>query len=358
MKSGEEFRREFPQVDRRFEDAARRTLAALRDEKQHGHVVRAVLMTAGLVLLIATIAVAANAVRWNAADFIEGNMYSNMNSSAREVLAEHAIDVRMDTPFAQMTLKQAVYDGMAVYLLFEAHPMQAGQLIAAGAVLDEENDQAFSHGSRYPTDISIHEYAAQQGYAGTQLIEVFGDEITACVFDSAMNDDGSCSLMVWAFVRPEYRELEDLALHLRLLDASHRTQNPSEESRYEVTLPLAGGTRIHACNDVVALPQVGIEVNGITAVTTPMTTYILLDYDVTERSAYSAAMFYGGGITLADSNGDALEKGTHPLSLVVDRSVQRMGEGTYYITSRQMPADADVILLKLNGENVHTFHLK
>lgn len=356
MRTGKDFQQEFPAMDAGFAAAVQQALAVLSEPERKGRfLMRGAALLTALLVLLATAAVAAGVARRNAADFINANQFANMNQAAAEVLAASTIDLPMDTPWAHMTLRQAVYDGMAVYLLFEAAPVSEGWMIAAGAEY-QGHDQAFSHGSSYPTDVGIREYAAQQGYAGLQLLEIFADETTGSLFDSAMNEDGTCSLMVWAFVKPEYREQPELTLNLRIRDASANRIYQAEEPRYPVTLPLAGEVRTSASGQAIAIPEAGVAVTGVTVHRTVMTSYILVAYDVTDQARYRS-LFYSGRMNIAGADGSVLPKGTHPLSLVVDRPVQGMGEGTYYITNRQLPEDADAILLTIDGRS-YTFTLQ
>ena len=155
MKTGEDFRKAFPEADEGFRGAAINALQSLKDEKVRvSSAVRYVVLVAVLLLSAAT-AVAAGVMRRDAADFIAGELASNMNPAAEEVLAHNVIDVPIDTPVADMVLHQAVYDGMAVYLLFEAKPVQAGWMLAVNAIFDEQTDQAFTHGSSYPDRKSV-----------------------------------------------------------------------------------------------------------------------------------------------------------------------------------------------------------
>lgn len=357
MKTGEDFRREFPEVEASFTEAAQAALEALPKRRNPRRIHRrvAALVTV-LMLIAATAAVAAGLVRRSASDFIGSNRLSTITPQAEALLEQSVVDVAMDTPWAHLTLRQAVYDGMAVYLLFEGVPAQPDYMIAAGAEMPG-GDQAFSHGSGYPTDIGIREYAARQGYAGVQLLEVFAKETTGSLFDSAMNEDGTCSMMVWAFVRPEYRGLPELTLNLRVRDAAENVIYPGEEPTFTVTLPLAGEIHTSTCASVTPIPEAGLTVIGVTVHQTAMTSYILVDYEVTDASVYSRSLFYDGRLVMTDAQGDILLKGTHPLSLVVDRPIQGMGEGTYYITNRQLPENADVILLTIEGSQ-YTFRLQ
>ena len=350
MKTGKDFQREFPVMEAGFAGAAQLALAVLHESerKRHSFMRGAALLTTVLVLM-ATAAVAAGISRRNAVDFINENRLANMNHAAEDVLASSIIDLPLDTPWAHIILRQAVYDGMAVYLLFEAAPASEGWMIAAGAEYPGR-DQAFSHGSSYPADVSIRDYAEQQGYTGLLLLEIFADETTGTFFDSAMNEDGTCSLMAWAFVKPEYRQQPELTLNLRIHDVSTKRLY-QEEPRYQVTLPLAGEVCTSASGQTIAIPEAGIEVTSVIVQRTAMTNYILVNYDVMDQLRYDRSLFYSGRMNIAGADGSVLPKGTHPLSLVVDRPVQGMGEGTYYITNRQMTEDANVILLTIDGRN-------
>lgn len=360
MKTGADFRREFPEVDQSFTAAAEKALSAIEEPGRAGRRLRsraAVLMAAAVLLAVST-AIAAETVRKRAEDFIEENPFSNMNIQADAALSSAFEADVLDMPCASFRVGQAVYDGMAVYLLLEATPKEAGWMIVPGFI--QENGQAFSHGSGYPADTTITEYAARQGYAGVLPVTVFGEEITACYYDSAMNEDGSCSLMVWAFVRPEYRELDRLTLHLRVEDVRDAIVSADATLKWEIALPLAG--EVHRAVSTEAAPVdldgAGIAINSVTAVRTAMTTYIITDFDVTDAARYQQSLFYSGGLKYLDEAGEPLKKGTHPLSLVVGKPVQHMGDRTQHITNREMDADCGQVTISVQDGGSHTFYLK
>lgn len=345
MRTGEDFRREFPAMDDDFKSAAQSALDSLTEEERGQHALRWTAVLAALMVLLATAALAAGIARWTASDFIDASRYASNTPQSEAVLAASVVDVPIEVPWARMRLRQAVYDGMAVYLLFEAVPAQEGFMVAMGAER-LEGDQAFSHGSGYPTDVGIREYATEQGYSGVELLEVFAGETTGSLFDSAVNEDGTFSLMVWSFVKPEYRGLPEITLNLRVQDASESVVT-SELPRIPVTLQLAGEISTSTCDCVTPIPAAGLTVTGVTVHRTAMTSYILVDYEVMDASVYSRSLFYSGGIILTDAQGCALPRGTHPLSLVVDRAMQGMGEGPYYITNRLLLQDVQEIILQV-----------
>lgn len=355
MKTGEDFRREFLKMDAGFEAAAQAALDCLPESRARRHVLQWAVVFAMLMALLATAAVAAGVMRWSAADFIDASRLANITAQSEAILEAGAVNVPISIPCANLLLRQAVYDGMAVYLLFEAVPVQDGFMVAMGAER-MNGDQAVSHGSAYPKDTGIREYASQQGYNGVTLLEIFSGETTASLFDSAVNEDGTFSLMVWAFVKPEYRCLPELTLNLQIQDAADHIVI-SDMQPIQISLPLAGKVCTRACTRVTPIPEAGLTVTGITAYHTAMTSYILVDYEVTDTSAYNRNLFYSDRISLTDAQGCVLLKGTHPLSLLVDRSVQGMGDGPYYITNRQMSQEVQEIILEVD-DNDYAFMLQ
>lgn len=359
MKTGEDFRREFPAADAGFTAAAGRSLAGIDEAKaSKARKYRMTALLAAIVLLLISTAFAADAVRKNAGDFIREHPYANLNIEADAALSGGFEAELLFAPYATFQMKQAVYDGMAVYLLLECVPKEAGYMIVPGLI--QEEGQAFSHGTGYPADMGITEYAAQQGYSGVQPVLIFGDEITSCYYDSAMNEDGSCSLMVWAFVRPEYRELDQLALHLWVEDAQSGVPLSEGRLAWEVSLPLAGKVQrtVSIEPEPVVLDGTGVAINSVTAIRTAMTTYIITDFDVIDAAVYQQSLFNSGRLRYLSEAGEPLPKGTHPLSIVVGRTKQHMGDQTQHITNREMDADCSEIIISVEGGESHTFLLQ
>ena len=366
MKKGEDFRREFPVVDEGFSRAAYIALADLTEvRKGYGMPMpKLAMILVAAVILLSSVAVAATVHRLNIQDFTDRSDKANLTEEARRILATDFLDVIIDNPYADMVVTEAVYDGMAVYVLVQVKPVNEDAFIIPSHLF--ENNQAFSYGSSYPTDMSIQQYAEQLGYQDVIAMQGTFKETSGQYYDSALNEDGSFSLMLWGLVRPEYRDLPELKINMTTNMEKNGRWFDEQEAVFSI--PRAGKTVTANSKEgeAVIFENAGVCVKEIKVIRTPMSTYIIADYDIVNRAAYRKYITYRQ-FRLLDEDGQELPKGAYPLSMRFDESYQRMGNQPFYITNRifdKMPTQLTIGEYDGNREDgwtdgkTYTFHLE
>ncbi len=366
MRNCEDFRREFPEADQGFRRAVDDAISGLA-EAHVGHgfrVPRLTVVLAAAVLLLSSVAVAATIHRMNIQDFTVRSQRTNLTDEARHVLAADFPDVVIDNLYADIVITEAVYDGMAVYILLEAIPKNEDAFVIPSHLF--ENNQAFSYGWGYPTDMTIQQYVNQQGYHDIITIQSSSSQTPGQYFDSARNEDGSFSLMMWALVQPEYRNLPELTMNMTI--SVEKNGRMVDEIEKTLSIPLAGKveTACSRAGEAVTFENAGVYVKKIEIVRTPMTSYIIAEYNIVNKTNYRKYITYRQ-FRILDKNGQEPPKGAYPLSMRFDESYHRMGNQPFYITNRvfdEMPTEITLGEYEGNREDgwtegkTYTFHLE
>lgn len=344
MTTGNDLRRQFPKAEDGFRRAVDNALDSLEEDRVgHAfHVPRLVAVLAIALLLLSSAAVAATVHRLNIQDFTDRSDKANLTDAARLALAADFPDVVIDNPYADVVITEAVYDGLAVYLLVEAKSMMDGAFIVPSHMF--EGNQAVSFGSSYPKDMSIGQYAEQLGYQRVMSMQGWIPETSGQYYDSELNEDGSFSLMMWGLVRPEYRMLSELNVEMTI--SVEMDGNRIDELTAAFSIPLAGSieTAGSRADESVIFENAGVCIKGIELIGTPMGTYIIANYDIVNRTKYGQYITYRQ-FRFLDEKGQEPPKGAYPLSMRFDASYYRMGEQPFYITNRiydEMPAQITI----------------
>lgn len=366
MKTDKDFRREFPDAAPDFRRAVESTLSGLAEEQKRPvfRVPRLAAVWLAVLFLLTGAAVALTVHRMSIQDFTDRSQWTNLTEEARAVLATEFPDVVIENPYAGMIVTEAVYDGMAVYLLLEVMPADEATFVIPSHLF--ENNQAFSYGSSYPWDMTIQQYANQMGYQDLIALQGSSPQTPGMYFDSERNDDGSFSLMIWALVRPEYRNLPELPLNMNIrVEINGRAV---DELPAAFTIPLAGSVETARSREgeAVTFENAGVHVKGIEVVKTPMAAYIIAEYDIMDRTSYRNYITYRK-FRILDAAGREPPKGAYPLSMRFDESHYRMGSQPFYMTNcifEEMPVELTIGEYAGNREDgwtegeTYTFHLE
>lgn len=366
MKTGNDFRREFPEAEEGFRHAVDDALDGLAQERgsRAFRVPRLAIALAVTLLLLGSVAVAATVHRLNIQDFTDRSQWANLTDEARHVLMTDFPDVVIDNPYADMVITEAVYDGMAVYILVEVVPKNATTFIIPSHLF--EDNQAFSYGSSYPKDMSIQQYAEQLGYQVVLSMQGRCSETPGQYYDSARNEDGSFSLMMWAFVLPEQRNLPEMPMNMTINIEKNGIMVDEMKTSFSIALAGPVETARSKENEAVAFENAGVYVKGIEVIRTPMSTYIIANYDIVNRVNYRKYITYRK-FRILDESGAEPPKGAYPLSMRFDESYYRMGNQPFYITNRifdEMPTEITLGEYDGNREDgwtngkTYTFHLE
>lgn len=366
MKTGADFKNLFPKADEGFRHAIDDALSGLPAERGSRvfPVPRMAIAVMAALILLTSAAVALTVHRLNIQDFTQRSPWANLTDTAKHVLATDFPDVAIDNRYADMAVTEAVYDGMAVYLLLEVMPKDEAAFVIPSHLF--ENNRASSYGSSYPTEMTVQQYANQLGYHDIMTIQASNAETTGRYFDSARNEDGSFSLMIWALVKPEFQNIPELTLNMTFFVETNGST--TDELTAAFTIPLSGPieTAVSRAGESVTFEHAGVQIKAIRIVRTPMAAYIIADYDVVNQTNYRA-YFPNRSFRILDENGCEPPKGAYPLSLRFDDSCYRKDSRPFYITNclfNEMPAAIMIGEYAGNREDgwtdgeIYTFHLE
>lgn len=312
MKTGEDFRREFPQREEGFRQAVDSALAGLTEERRwHIHKLGMAAVLTVLALMLSGAALAATIERWGVQEFISRSKRANLSAEAAGILAADFEDVVIEAEWATLTVTEAVYDGMAIYMTVEAVPKKAEDMVIPAPV--SHGGMADYYGKGYPSDIGIEAYAVQLGYEHVLALICECDEATTHIYDSVRNEDGSFTIMLWGVVREQYRNQPRLEVDLCI-----RTQRDGAEYKrtaHRLGLRIAGEVEMawSAKGETGVLENAGIIITGVKVYRTPMSTYVFADYDVADQARYEEYIMHQK-LRFLDEEGVPLQVGAYPLA--------------------------------------------
>lgn len=333
MRAGEDFRREFPKTEEGFRQAVDSALAGLKEGRRwHIHKLRTTVVLTVLALMISGVAVAATIERWGVREFIERSKRANLSEAAAGVLAADFEDVVIEAEWATLTITEAVYDGMAVYMAVDAVPKHAVDMVIPAPV--SHGGMADDFGKSYPSDISIEAYAAQLGYEHVLALVCECDEATTHIYDSVMNEDGSFTIMLWGLVREQYRNQPRLEVNFRIRTQRDRAEYMRTTQRLGLRIAGDVQTARSIRGESGQLENAGIIIKAVKVYRTPMSTYILADYDVADQVRYQEYIMHQK-LRFLDENGDPLQVGAYPLAYNSRYDIRRndVPEKRYYISN-------------------------
>lgn len=367
MRTGEDFRREFPKPEEGFRQAVDNALAGLVEERRwHIHKLGTAVVLTVLALMISGVAVAATIERWGVQEFIERSKRANLSEAAAGVLAADFEDVVIEAEWATLTVTEAVYDGMAIYMAVDAVPKHTGDMAIPAPV--GHGGMADYYGKSYPSDVSIEAYAAQLGYEHVLALICECDEATTHIYDSVMNEDGSFTIMLWGLVREQHRNQPRLEVNFCI-----RTQRDGAEYKrtaQRLGLRIAGEmeTARSAKGETGTLGNAGIIITGVEVYRTPMSTYVLADYDVADQARHEEYIMHQK-LRFLDEKGVPLRAGAYPLAYNSRYDIRRndVPQRYYYISNWLMDEMPEQIAIgEYDGSaesgwtegKTCTFHLK
>lgn len=288
MKTGEDFRREFPQTEDGFRDAAFSALQALQEhqEEKRMKLKPMIAMVMALVLLMGA-GVAATFHRWSLQDFMPHTRitasqaeWEKMISAFEPVTAECAV--------ADVMVREALFDGYALYIVVDVTPRLSGDFFLSHMVgLDA---QASDAAGSLPDEMTVREYMAAEGLTRAFAVNLHtGVPGISFVPEMKINEDGSMTF----YHRQRMQQHGDAAetLDMKL----HVTMNGlTSQGFYSVEIPLSI-ERLPVVEEAVSregdgkeFPGSGVMLTNMRLIRTPLSTYVTVDAQITDEAAYGS----------------------------------------------------------------------
>lgn len=286
MKTGEDFRREFPEMSEEFEMAAQQTLHELRDGKENGTVkFRPMLVFAAVLVLLMSVGAAATWERWSLTDFI--NRYQEIVKEADWAgITSDFEPVSIRGLLADAEIREAVYDDLACYMVVEVrlHDPQCF-LIPYGEHLLEE--RAYNAVRTFPKDVKLSEHIASLGYTNVSTLHISTDWGTFGSMEMELNPDGSFVFYLYQSGfddRRDDREQKELNVQLDLL--------PTD--KHGIPTHMRADVRIERQPVLEAVCSLegtsyefsgGLRLSNVRMYRTPLSAYLIADAEITDSAA-------------------------------------------------------------------------
>lgn len=286
MKTGEDFRREFPPVEDGFFDAANRALQGLHDQKEERRMkLRPMLIIAVVLALLMGVSVAATWERWSLDDFIPTGRITATEVEWRAMLADFE-PVTAETSVAEVTVREALFDGYALYIVADVRPRGgSGFFVPDGCDMDAP---AYKTASALPKDMTLREYIAGQGYVRTFEVSL-SPSTRGMTFlpEMELNEDGTMTFYLRQRMHHDGLQTEYLDMTLNVA----MTPNTGKGTYYAAipltirTLPVLEEA-VSPAGDGCEFANSGVALTNLRLVRTPLSTYVTIDAEVTDEEAF------------------------------------------------------------------------
>jgi len=332
MKTGEDFRREFPAMEEGFQDAAHQALQALNEGKSENRMkLRPAMLMAALLVLLMGASVAATWERWSLDDFIPSNRITVTGEEWRSMV-EAFEPVTVQTSVAEITVREVLFDGYALYIVADARPKgESVFFVPEGSKMDAPARDA---AGSLPEEMTLREYIAHNGYTRTFEMSLHTD-MGGMIFmpEMELNEDGTATFYLRQRLQQPQLQAEPLDVTLYVLMRSDVVRYPCNA---EVLLTIdqlpvleeavsAEGVRHEFTNSGVAL-------SNLRLVRTPLSTYVTADAEIIDEAAYQDR-FGSYVIKFADINGAGYDAGPFNLMGFMRDPVDRNHTGPLYYTA-------------------------
>ncbi|MBQ7851130.1 MAG: hypothetical protein IJ343_15500 [Clostridia bacterium] len=343
MKTGKDFRREFPDMTAGFLEAANRTLATLDEHRRDRRMkIRPVLVFVTVLVLLMGAGVAATWERWSLDDFIPTRRitatedeWSSMLSAFEPVTAGCAV--------ADVTVREAIFDGYALYIIVDVRSKDESRFF-----LPEDSDMdtpAYQAARGLPKDMTLREYIVSRGYRQTYEVRLFtSTKGMTFMPEMALNEDGTMTFYLRQ--RMHYGGVPTEQLEMTLNVTMSETAG---SGFYSTKIPLTIRTlpvleeAVSLAGDRHEFSNIGAALTNLRLIRTPLSTYITVDAEVTDEDAFAAhARNYV--IRFADADGRQYDPGPFNLAGFMQDPTGREQRGPlYYMATLTLSSLPDTI---------------
>lgn len=354
MKTGEDFRREFPDVDEDFRDAAHRALLglhAVKEEKQMKF--RPMIVIALALILIMGVGVAATWERWSLDDFIPTERITATETEWSDMLAAFE-PVNVEGTVADVTVREALFDGYALYIVADVIPKQPGDFFVPEMSLMEA--AAREAADSLPEDMSLGEYISLKGYTRTFEVRLHTSGAgMAFLPEMELNDDGTMTFYLRK--RMQQHDIRSDVLKTTLNVSMKRKEGSGV---YFVDVPLnlqclpVLEEAFSPAGESHEFTDIGVTLTNLHLTRTPLSTYVTADVQVINEEAYGESF---GNYVLRFIGPDGKEYDAGPFNLSGFMRDSR-GKGAepgapYYMATLTMPEIPDTLRLIETPWGVH-----
>lgn len=322
MKTGEDFRKAFPDTEDSFRNAAYQALTALHPPRSKTSLRFKPLLAFALILaLLMGAAVAGTVEKWSLFSNVPDYMRTATEAEQKQMKSSFQ-PVSVNGRYVNMTVREAVYDGFGLYMAVDMVPHNAEVFLIPdlNVELDEPADEAFGS---FPSDVTLAEHIAALGYTAIYRVDI-STRIQSMIFPGgiAYNEDGSFTFFVRQRVTdPAYLQQAELSAILGAVimrnTGSQVTNGSTWLETVEAELNIPAQPLLEVKQSAEAFSHVfeksGAKITNIKLQRTPLTTYLTADVIVINEEAF-ADRFPNYYFSPSDKDGTHLHSGYFNIS--------------------------------------------
>jgi len=315
MNTGEDFRKAFPETDEGFRDAAYQALTALQTPRKQASLRCKPILAFALVLVaLMGAAVAGTVEKWSLFSSVPEYMLTASEEEQSQMKTSFQ-PVTVHGRIADVTVREAIYDGFAVYLVLDIRHSDPAVFL-----MPDENadltEPAGSVVSGWPSDVTLEEYARSLGFTSFRRVDAsifLGGMVIPPTLEAYENGVFTFCLRQ-QILNPDYilkpSITTECVTHIRNL----------EYFEADLTIPAQPLMEVKASPPDVAhtFGHCGVSLSNVTLYRTMLTTYVTADVTITDQEAFDAnTMTYY--ISDSDANGNTLPIGYFNVGGIMQR---------------------------------------
>ncbi len=305
MKTGEDFRKAFPETEEGFRDAAYQALTTLHASHKRAALQGKPILAFVLVLLaLMGAAVAGTVDEWSLFSSVPEYMQTASEEEQSQMKASFQ-PVTVHGRIADVTVREAIYDGFAVYLVLDIRHSDPTVFLMPHQNADL-TEPASSVVYGWPTDLTLEEYARSLGFTSFRRVDV-SISLSGMVIPPTLEayENG---MFTFCF-RQQILNPDDILKPSITTQCIPHIQN-LEYFETNLTIPAQPLMEVKASPPDVShtFGHCGVALSNVTLYRTMLTTYVMADVSITDQEAFDAnTMSYY--VSDSDSNGNTLPVG-------------------------------------------------
>lgn len=353
MKTGEDFRREFPKAEEGFRAAEYQALMRLHEKRRRPHMkFKPVIAFVLILMLLMSVGVAATVEKWSLFDSVPES-WRTATDAEREQMKNSFTPVTIDGIKMDVTIREAIYDGYGVYLVADMKPLnpQVFLLPRDNAELDEPAGYAVAS---FPDDVTLEEHIMALGYKYIYRVDMsIGKK--GMVFPATMeiNEDGSYAFFYRQRLNmAEDQQLPELTCHYSAsLDSGSRPYEYFETELTLTTQPLPEAKSSPPAESHV-FANSGLRLSNVQVYRTILTTYVTADVEVVDQNKFDNR-YTQYVLRICDSKGNDIMSGYFNLIAIMQDADTGEYRYTCTLSLNALPAELSFVEYQVDYDAGH-----
>ena len=260
---------------------AQRVLRRARRKEEPGRKRGKLSVGAAVALVMALMSVTALAAGlWGVIDFAKRRGTTPLEEAARRVQTGIA-QQGGETSWAHFTLREAICDGVAAYLVFDVTPTDEHTLLVFQDTMPEESARYLS--ADCPEEMTIADYAEANGYTRIVRVSVGEDSSAECLGDLSI-DEWVTESGITLNLLGRYDGSGDA--EIRFICVAVTDEEERERDTLTATLRVTPPLWTVASAGAVDYPEAGIRINSLTLTGTVMSAYVDMKCTITNPAIF------------------------------------------------------------------------